>query len=86
MIRCLCCCRHRREVHEPRARPRLSPFERWELVLKRMKKIGKRKRIGNACFNTLNLWHADFLANFPMTGNLLPDLRRRCNVTLRGRA
>ena len=86
MIRWLGCCRHRREVHEPPYRPGLSAFERWVLLIKRMKKIGKRKRIGNLCFNTLCPTHDDFLANCPMTGFLLPDLRRRCNVTLRGRA
>ena len=71
---------------EPRARPELDRDERWALLVKIMKKVGKRKRLGNALFNTLNPTHSDFLANFPMTGQMLPELRRRCRAAFGGRA
>ena len=70
--------RHRDEtnVAEPRARPKLEPAERWWLLFNMLEKVAKRKRLGNALFNTLNHTHSDFLANFLMTGQMLPDLRR----------
>ena len=74
------------ELDEPRARPELDRDERWALLFNRMKKIAKRKRLGNALFNTLNPTHSDFLANFPMTGHMLSDLRGRCRTAFRGRA
>ena len=63
-------------VAEPRARPKLERAERWWLLFNRLEKVAKRKRLGNALFNTLKPTHSDFLANFPMTGQMLPDLRR----------
>ena len=63
-------------VAKPRARPKLDRSERWWLLFNRLEKVAKRKRLGNALFNTLNHTHSDFLANFPMTGQMLPDLRR----------
>ena len=73
-------------VDEPRARPELDRDERWALLFKKMKKVAKRKRLGNALFNTLNPKHSDFLANFPMTGQMLPELRKRCRAAFGGRA
>ena len=61
---------------EPRARPELERAERWWLLFNMLEKVAKRKRLGNALFNTLNPTHSDFLANFPMTGQMLPDHRR----------
>ena len=86
MLRWLCCCCRRRDAHEPRARPELDPDERWWLLGKIMKMVAKRKRLGNALFNTLNPTHSDFLANFPMTGQMLPELRKRCKAAFGGRA
>ena len=63
-------------VEEPRARPKLERAERWWLLFNMLEKVAKRKRLGNALFNTLKPTHSDFLANFPMTGQMLPDLRR----------
>ena len=63
-------------VAEPRARPKLERAERWWLLFNMLAKVAKRKRLGNALFNTLNPTHSDFLANFPMTGQMLPDHRR----------
>ena len=63
-------------VEEPRARPKLEPAERWWLLFNMLEKAAKRKRLGNALFNTLKPTHSDFLANFPMTGRMLPELRR----------
>jgi len=63
-------------VAKPRARPKLDRSERWWLLFNRLEKVAKRKRLGNALFNTLKPTHSDFLANFPMTGQMLPDLRR----------
>ena len=92
MLRWLCCCCRRRAAHEPRARPeldrdetnvaeprarpKLERAERWWLLFNKLEKVAKRKRLGNALFNTLKPTHSDFLANFPMTGQMLPDLRR----------
>ena len=63
-------------VAKPRARPKLERAERWWLLFNMLEKVAKRKRLGNALFNTLMPTHADVLANFPMTGQMLPDLRR----------
>ena len=63
-------------VEEPRARPELERAERWWLLFNMLAKVAKRKRLGNALFNTLKPTHSDFLANFPMTGQMLPDHRR----------
>ena len=73
-------------VEEPRARPELERAERWWLLFNMLAKVAKRKRLGNALFNTLNPTHSDFLANFPMTGHMLSDLRGRCRTAFRGRA
>ena len=67
---------HETNVAEPRARPKLERAERWWLLFNMLEKVAKRKRLGNALFNTLNPTNSDFLANFPMTGQMLPDLRR----------
>ena len=73
-------------VAKPRARPKLDRDVRWALLVNILKKVAKRKRLGNALFNTLNPTHSDFLANFPMTGQMLPELRRRCRAAFGGRA
>ena len=49
-----------------------------------MKKIAKRKQIGNALFNTLCRTHNDFIANMPMTGQMLRVRRTRPQDASRG--
>ena len=91
MLRWLCCC-CRRTAHEPLALPESDDDEPWELprsrpkmhgddfirlLVRRMQKVAKRKRLSNALFNSLCRTHANFLANFPMTGRMLPNQRRK---------
>ena len=63
-------------VAKPRARRMFNRAERWWLLFNKLEKVAKRKRLGNALFNTLKPTHSELLANFPITAQMLPDPRR----------
>ena len=55
-------------VAEPRARPKLDRDERWALLVNILKKVAKRKRLGNALFNTLKPTHSDLFSKLSDDG------------------